>query len=74
MFFIKVLAVFIILALLSVLGIVAIRRSMMLLFDDLDYKSKIFIDKGFSDEKKYQIRGNNDYLLKISPLSYAIKK
>ncbi|MCU9534068.1 hypothetical protein N7659_05960 [Streptococcus sp. CSL10205-OR2] len=47
---------------------------MMLLFDDLDYKSKIFIDKGFSDEKKYQIRGNNDYLLKISPLSYAIKK
>ncbi|MBJ8325887.1 aminoglycoside phosphotransferase family protein [Streptococcus pacificus] len=46
----------------------------MFLFDELDYKSKVDIEKGFSDEKKYHIIGNKDYLLKISPLSYASKK
>ena len=46
----------------------------MKILDQLDIYPKEFISKGYSEEKKYKVTADNNYFLKISPLSFTKKK
>ena len=46
----------------------------MTILDQLEQYPKEFIQKGYSKEIKYKIKADNNYFLKISPLSFSNKK
>ena len=46
----------------------------MTILDELEQYPKVFIQKGYSEEKKYKVKADKNYFLKISPLSFTKKK
>ena len=46
----------------------------MTILDELEQYPKVFIQKGYSEEKKYKVKADKNYFLKISPLSFFKKK